>query len=287
MKMALMGRAMHAMAAVALVVTPIAAAARSADTLRDLVGARAAGGESDLESRGWVQITGHKGGNASYTYWWNRNAKDCVMVTTRDGRYASITDASPGDCNQRAGGGNDGAKVAAIAGGAALLALLLSHKSGHHDDGQHYADARQEADYERGYRDGLHNGAYRNDSRSDSYSSGYQNGVDQRQRELDHGSNGYGGYNNGNDSGGYNRGAGYNRGGGDRVEFSDLVGDRAAGVETDLQSRGFRAVDNFQSGSNGRGSIWWNDRSRQCLQMITVDGRADSIEDIQTHQRCR
>jgi hypothetical protein len=278
-------RAAHALAAVSLVLTPIAATAKSANDLRDLVGARAGSAEGDLESRGWTMITGHKGGNAIYNYWWNRDRKDCVMVTTRDGRYASITDTSAGDCNQKSSGGNDAATVAAVAGGAALLAALLSHKSGHHDNGQHLDDSQKEADYERGYRDGLHNSAWRNDSRSESYGTGYQAGVDQRQRELDQG-NSYGGnqYGNNGNSGYSNNSYGSNNG---SVDVADLVGAKAAGVESDLKSRGFRNVDGFQSGSNGKGTIWWNSRTRQCMQMITADGRADSITDIQTHPRCR
>jgi hypothetical protein len=277
-------QAAHAFAIASLALTPIAAAAKSANELRDLVGAKAGNAEGDLESRGWTMITGHKGSNSAYNYWWNRDRKDCVMVTTRDGRYASITDASAGDCNQKSSGGNDAATVAAVAGGAALLAALLSHKSGHHDDGQHSNDSQKEADYERGYRDGLHNSAWRNDSRSESYGTGYQAGVDQRQRELDQG-NSYGGSNYGNNDNRYSN-SGYSNNGGS-VDVSDLVGAKAAGVESDLQSRGFRNVDGFQSGSNGKGTIWWNGRTRQCLQMITADGRADSISDIQTHPRCR
>lgn len=277
-------RLVHGCAVASLALAPVAAAAKSANDLRDLVGARAGSAEGDLESRGWTMITGHSGGNAKYNYWWNRDRKECVSVTTRDGRFSSITDTSAGDCNQKSGGGNDAAKVAAAAGGAALLIALLSHKSGHHDDGQHYTDSQKEADYERGYRDGLHNSSYRNNGNNESYSSGYQNGVDQRQRELAETNNNYGGNNRYNNNG-YN-GGGYNGGGGS-VDFSDLVGAKAAGVDTDLQSRGFRNVDGFESGSNGKGTIWWNGRTRQCLQMITVNGRADSIEDIQTHARCR
>lgn len=269
-------KTVHACVAVSLAIAPVAAAAKSASNLNDLVGARASGGESDLESRGWTMITGHKGGNAVYNYWWNRDRKDCVMVTTRDGLFSSIVDTSAGDCNQKSGGGNDAATVAAVAGGAALLAALLSHKSGHHDNGQHYDDSQKEAEYERGYRDGLHNSSYRNNQRSDSYSSGYQNGVDQRARELADNNNNYG-----------NNGYGSNGGGGGWLDVSSFVGAKAAGVESDLESRGFRNVDGFQSGYDGKGTIWWNGRSRQCLQMITVDGRANSINDIQTHPRCR
>jgi hypothetical protein len=278
----LAARSILACTAIAMAIAPIAATAKSASNLSDLVGARAGQAEGDLESRGWTLITGHKGGSASYNYWWNRDRKDCVMVTTRDGRYSSITDTSASDCNQKSGGGNDAATVAAVAGGAALLAALLSHKSGHHDNGQHYDDSQKEAEYERGYKDGLHNSAYRNNNGNDSYSSGYQNGVDQRDRELNqnnsYGNNGYG--NN------YRNGGGYGGNGGGGATFNDLVGAKAAGAESDLQSRGFRNVDGFESG-NGKGTIWWNGRTRQCLQMITADGRADSITDIQTHPRCR
>ncbi|WP_156256471.1 hypothetical protein [Sandarakinorhabdus oryzae] len=273
MGQSIIGRTGLALAAASLLLAPVAAAAKARD-LRDLVGARAGTAEGDLESRGWVQITGHNSGGARYNYWWSASQKQCVMVTTRDGRYSAITDAANGDCNQRAD--NTGAKVGAAVGVAALAALLLSHKSGHHDNGQHYDDAQREADYERGYRDGLHNGAYRNGSNSDSYSQGYQNGVNQRQTELDH-DNGYG--NNWRGNAGT---SGWGSGGG--ASFSDLVGAKAAGAESDLQARGFRNVDGFDSG-NSKGTIWWN--GRQCLQMITANGRADSITDIGTHPRCR
>ena len=272
-------RGIIACTAIAMAIAPVAAMAKSASSLSDLVGARAGQAEGDLESRGWTMITGHKGGSASYNYWWSRDRKACVMVTTRDGRYSSITDTTAGDCNQKSGGSNDAATVAAVAGGAALLAALLSHKSGHHDDGQHMNDSQKEAEYERGYKDGLHNSAYRNNSNNDSYSSGYQNGVNQRDQELNRGDS----YGNNNGYGSNYR----NSGGSSPAQFNDLVGAKAAGVETDLQSRGFRNVDGFESGSNGKGTIWWNGRTRQCLQMITVNGRADSIEDIQTHQNCR
>jgi hypothetical protein len=215
------------------------------------------------------------------------------MVTTRDGRYASITDVTSADCNQKSSGNSDAA-VGAVAAGVAIAAIIAasSHKSGNHDDGQHYSDSQKEADYERGYRDGLHNSPYRASGDKNSYSSGYDNGVQQRDRELAdsrNNDNGYNsGYRNGGNDSGYN--SGYrNSGGGSAqpAEFNDLVGAKAAGVETDLQSRGFRNVDGFESGNNGKGTIWWNSRTRQCLQMITVNGRAESIDDIQTHQYCR
>lgn len=70
------------------------------------------------------------------------------------------------------------------------------------------------------------------------------------------------------------------------VKVDDLVGARAAGALDDLGRRGFANVDAFQSG-NDSGTIWWNKSTRQCLQVITADGRINSVNDIQTHPKCR
>lgn len=256
-------------AASTMAIAPTLATARSAGDLQDLIGTRGSSGESALESRGWVLTDGHQGGGAAYTYWWNASRKDCVMVTTRDGNYAAISDVTPADCNQRGGKGGDAAVAVGAVAAIAAIAALASHKSGHHDNGQHYSDERQEAAYERGYNDGLYNEPYHNYDRSDSYSSGYQNGVEQRRDKTSY-----------RDT---NRwGAGY----APSINLDDLEGARAAGAETDLESRGFRNVDSFQSG-NGRGAVWWNGRTRQCMQVIVADGRVDSVTDIHTHPRCR
>lgn len=252
---------------VGLVATPTLAAAKAASSLSDLVGARAGQAEGDLESRGFTYITGHKSSSAVFDYWWNAGRKDCVMVTTRDGRYASITDATPGDCNQK-GGGSTAGKVAGIAAGAALIAILASHKSGHHDDGKHYEDSAKEADYERGFNAGLYNEPFSNDSRSTAYGQGYEAGAEQRRTHAAE-----------RDRHGHGSGGG-------KVDVSDLQGARAAGALGDLESRGFRTVDGFESG-NGKGTVWWNGGTRQCLQVITVDGRIDSVSDIGSHPRCR
>lgn len=260
-------RMISGLVAAALIGTPIAAIAKSASSLSDLVGTKAAGAESDMESRGWIVTDGHKGSNSSYTYWWNSSRKDCVMVRTADGRYATITDVTPADCNQKSGSGA-GAAVGAVAG-LALIAALASHKSGHHESGSHYGNQADEAQYERGYNDGLYNQPYHNYDRNEAYGSGYQNGVEQRQHNT--------GYRND-----HRYGAGYAA----SVDVSDLEGARGAGAESDMESRGFRSVDSFQSG-NGRGTVWYSSRTRQCIQMIVADGRVDSIQDIHTHPRCR
>ncbi len=259
--------------ATALGAAPLPVLAQSASSLRDLVGARASSGEDELEARGFTHITSHSGGRAVFAYWWNGAHKDCVMVTTRDGRYSSITNATPSDCNQKRGGPSTGAVVGAVAG-AALLAVILSHKSGNHDDGQHYEDPQREREYERGYNDGLYRANFNGRGNSD-YAEGYRNGTRQRQNNVT---------NNRSYGNAYGRNYGYDDGA--KVNFGDLQGARAAGALSDLESRGFRRVDAFQSG-NDSGTVWWSGASRQCVQVITVDGRINSINDIGTHPRCR
>lgn len=82
-------------------------------------------------------------------------------------------------------------------------------------------------------------------------------------------------------------GGGQAAGGARPASVNDLVGSDGVGAIDALGERGFRSVDNFESGANGQGSVWWNPRSRQCVQMITVDSRVDSITSIGTHPKCR
>ncbi len=72
-----------------------------------------------------------------------------------------------------------------------------------------------------------------------------------------------------------------------KVDLTDLIGARASSGESEMKNRGFRNVDSFSSGNSGRGTVWWRSQSRQCIQIITVDGRYDSINDIGTHPKCR
>lgn len=246
------------------------ASARGAAALRDLLDARVAGGEQELEARGYVMTDGHKKGGASFTYWWNPSAKSCVAIKTQDGRFASIKDTGRQDCNQ-SGGGSGVTKEEAL--GAAIGVILgvavLAHKSGHHADESHYTSHGDEAEYERGYRDGLHGQPYHNYGRTDAYASGFEAGVDQVGHETP--------YRSGHRNAGGHRAS---------VNVADLTGAKAAGAQSDLESRGFRAVDAMASGNTGKITIWWNGGTGQCLQMITVDGRVDSLMDIGSHPRC-
>jgi len=176
---------------IGLAIGPVGTAlAQNSNSLRDLVGARAAGGESDLESRGYTFITGataYGGGKAAF--WWNADSRTCVRVETYDGKFRSITDATGANCNQHSSGSNKERNTAAAVIGVAAIAAALAHKNNAHDN-----KADTGGQYDLGYNDGLHNAPYYNPGRSDAYSSGYQEGVAQRGRNISYHSNtgGYG-----------------------------------------------------------------------------------------------
>lgn len=249
-------------AATAMIATPVFA--EKANQLIDINGTHGRDAEYQLQSRGFSHVSTNKNSMGYvYSYWWNQGDDNCVNVEVYDGRVESITDATDQDCGHHKG--NAAAAAGAVAG-AALLGALLSHKSHHHEDGQHSADQKAEADYERGYTDGLHNASYHNYDRSDAYSSGYTAGVDERSANLSH-HHGRGGY-------------------AQVAQFKDLQGARAAGGMEELSRRGFEQVDNFTSG-NARYSIQWRAESHQCLQVIVADGHLEDLRDIGRNPNCR
>jgi hypothetical protein len=66
--------------------------------LNDLVGARAAGADSDLRNRGFRDTGGFKQGDRSYVTWYNQNTHQCVNAITRDGRIDRFEDINEGNC---------------------------------------------------------------------------------------------------------------------------------------------------------------------------------------------
>lgn len=77
------------------------AQAQTPSALNDLVGARAAGAETQMTARGYTFVKTQKGDDRSYSYWWNASSRQCVTVATMDGRYDSITSSPAPDCGQR------------------------------------------------------------------------------------------------------------------------------------------------------------------------------------------
>ncbi len=67
----------------------------------DLVGMRASSGERELKDRGYKFVNSSKGSDRIWANWWNRSDHKCITVVTMDGRYDSITDSLPADCDRR------------------------------------------------------------------------------------------------------------------------------------------------------------------------------------------
>ncbi|NGM51470.1 hypothetical protein G5B46_17810 [Caulobacter sp. 602-2] len=139
--------------------------------LRDLVGARAAGGESELQARGYELDHVDEGGSAKFGYW--RRGDQCVQVTTRDGRYLTIVEARS-MCRKKSSG-PDASAVAAGVAIVGLAAALAAHKKNHDN-----ADRDHDAEYERGYQAALYGSDYDDRHESEGYHEGYLAGQSER-----------------------------------------------------------------------------------------------------------
>lgn len=71
--------------------------------VRDLVGARAAGGEQELIHRGYVNTGGQTGDDRVWTNWWHQGRGVCLTVATVNGRYNSIVSGPAPDCRRGSG----------------------------------------------------------------------------------------------------------------------------------------------------------------------------------------
>lgn len=263
--MKLAGKMCALVVSAAMIAAPVAAAAETPGSVRDLVGAKGSSGESQLEFRGFHLISGHTDYDSKINYWWNGNTKECIKVVTNDGVYESIDKTSNADCNQKGGSGD---KTAAIAVGAAALLGIAALASKSHHRGDNNYDERGTADFERGHRDGLYGQAYHNYSRSDAYSSGYDSGVRERSNQTSYrGGNNY--------SGGYSAYA----------EFNDLQGQERNYATGQLSSRGFMQLDNKKT-DQGRYMTYWRSASKQCLVINSRNGYIYSIESV-SPRTCR
>lgn len=84
--------------AVAMLVS-FPALAQSAPDLVDLVGARAAGGETQMEARGYRLVESSNVRDMKFTFWRNDRRNACVSVSTVEGRYASIQQVPWANCD--------------------------------------------------------------------------------------------------------------------------------------------------------------------------------------------
>ncbi|MDR7193284.1 hypothetical protein [Luteimonas terrae] len=66
--------------------------------LDDLVGARAAGAETELQARGFVDRDAQQRDGRSVVTWWNARSRECVHVATGNGRVESIRAVDASNC---------------------------------------------------------------------------------------------------------------------------------------------------------------------------------------------
>lgn len=76
----------------------VAAHAQAPGDVGDLVGARAAGGETQLEARGYRFIRTNTVRDQKWSFWWSDIQRQCISVTTDNGRYTAITQIPGQNC---------------------------------------------------------------------------------------------------------------------------------------------------------------------------------------------
>ena len=86
------------LAGLAVLGSALAHAQAPAD-LADLVGARGAGGETQMEARGYQMVRATRVRDQSWTFWWSDVQRACVAVATSDGRYASLQSVPAQNCS--------------------------------------------------------------------------------------------------------------------------------------------------------------------------------------------
>lgn len=84
------------------------ALAETPTDVRDLVGAKGAGGQTQLQARGYRFVRVQSGDDRKWSYWWHAERHQCLSVVTFDGRYQSIVATPAPDCGQAAPAHQDG-----------------------------------------------------------------------------------------------------------------------------------------------------------------------------------
>lgn len=220
--------------------------------LYDLVGMRAAYLGSELEKRGFRNVGGSQGGGAARTTWWNARSGQCVAAVVRNGQLDEIHSISTASCR---GGGQD------VGGGHANLDDLIGMRSA-------YLDSQMSGHGYRNVGGSQGGGAARttwwNAQQRHCVSVVTRNGrVDEIQSVS---------------SSSCRHGAAPNPGGG-QGGLGDLRGTSARNLDSQMQSRGYVWKGGYQSAGAAH-AMWYNPRSRHCVNVATRNGRVDSVESI-------
>jgi hypothetical protein len=98
--------------------------------ITDLVDARAAGGETQLEARGYALVHASTVRDQKWGFWWKGRTRQCAAVSTMEGRFAAINTVPAANCEQSAGTGTAAAAAAAPAPAPGPALQLLCYGQG-------------------------------------------------------------------------------------------------------------------------------------------------------------
>lgn len=219
-------------------------------------------GSEQLRFRGYTQMSSDWHDGRSYEYWWHGSSNTCIQALASGGKYEALKTTSATDCGQyhKQATNNDAAAAVAIGAAAILGAAVLAHQS--HERNDKHNDQASVAEFDRGYRDGLYHQPYHNYQNTTAYSDGYSSGSRKRDEQTSYRPR-YGGY------------SGYQS----YVSLDDLVGARASNTDSDMRSRGFYDTGGYKQG-NKSFVTWYNRSTRQCVNVVTQEGRIKRIDSI-------
>ncbi|WP_235522814.1 hypothetical protein [Novosphingobium sp. Leaf2] len=104
--------------------------AQTPPDVSDLVGARGAGGETQLEARGYRFVTTNTVRDTKWSFWWSERQRQCISVATSDGRYASIITVPAANCRTAADTSGARAYAPQANGGARIDLVCIGAGTG-------------------------------------------------------------------------------------------------------------------------------------------------------------
>lgn len=260
--------------AIGLFSTVLVAGQDTPADVRDLIGSKAAGGETQLQNRGYEFISTTTGTDSKYSYWWNNRKKACISVRTLEGRYDAILSTLPADCNK--GTSNSGAD--SDSGAPSDVSDLVGARAAGGETqlkARGYSFVKIQKGDDRSYANWWH--SRRKVCLNVVILEGhYDTIMTTPSGDCNRDSNGRPITNGGGDSAGSS----------EKVNVNDLTGARASSGESELQGRGFVNVQTYKIRANVI-TIWWRSESTQCLQVVTSNGKYTSLVPLRSHALCK
>lgn len=131
----------------------VKAAAQTPPDVSDLVGARAAGGQTQLEARGFQFVTVNTVRDTKWSFWWSERQRQCISVATNDGRYTTIISVPMANCGAASDQQGDH-RFSAVSGSGEQVHLVCigagSGPAAQSSSGYRYNSDRRKFEYESG-----------------------------------------------------------------------------------------------------------------------------------------